>query len=92
MRFLGNSCWIRTLPGPEGAQTELGGEAKEVEDARLLSFIREHVVFVGGDENLELALEVRELYTKGGPVPGGAGWHTPAKPSAGGRRRPKRRF
>ncbi len=55
---------------PGGAQTEIEAAAKRVEEAHLLAFIQEHVFLSAGGERLELSLQVRELYTTGGAVPG----------------------
>lgn len=47
---------------PEGEQEE--------HRARLLSFVRKHVVLRADEETLAPSFEVRELYVKGGAVPG----------------------
>lgn len=54
---------------PGGPQTELQGDEKDRESARLLSFVRDHFVFQTPDR-LEIALQMRELYVTGGAVPG----------------------
>lgn len=56
------------LTRPGGPQRELQGPEKDSEAARLLAFVREHVIFQGRG-NLSLELEMRELYVKGGAVP-----------------------
>lgn len=58
------------LTRPKGPQTELQGAEKEKERERLFGFIRERVVFRTEDQQLTPSLELRELYVKGGAVPG----------------------
>lgn len=58
------------LTRPKGPQTELQGAEKEKERARLFAFIHEHIVLRTADEQLMPSLELRELYVKGGAVPG----------------------
>lgn len=58
------------LTRPQGPETEIHGAEKEREQARLFSFVHEHVIFRASQQRLKLSLELRELYVKGGAVPG----------------------
>lgn len=53
--------------GTDGASVP---DSIEMEHERLLSFVKEHVVLRADEEALDLSLGVRELYSKGGAVPG----------------------
>jgi len=57
-----------TSRGSEGPIAE--GSSLEAEHARVLLFAKDHVTMYAGSQVLELSLEVRELYAKGGAVPG----------------------
>ncbi len=68
--ILGQFLLDPDLTRPGGAQTVVAGAEMEKEREALFSFIREHFSFQTGDQALELSLELRELYVKGGAVPG----------------------
>ena len=54
---------------PGGPQSEIFGAELDQERARLFTFIREHFVFRADNQVLDLSLELREVYVKGGAVP-----------------------
>ncbi len=68
--ILGQFLLDPDLTRPGGAQTEVAGAEMEKERAALFSFIREHFSFQTGSQPLKLSLDLRELYVKGGAVPG----------------------
>ncbi len=58
----------KTRPGWNSSDEEAA--TPENERARLLSFVEDHVFLQVGNEPLDVAFDVRELYVRGGAVPG----------------------